>query len=67
VGTGATAHLHVDINASGITYSQTEGAGAGKCETKDETHNGTYVGTATLKGFETNELTQAGISVTKTV
>ena len=63
---GAPSHIHVNVNIAGIHYSQTEGTGGGKCETKDNTTTGTYVGTATLKGFDT-ENHQVGISVTKTV
>ena len=63
---GAPSHIHVNVNVSGIKYSQTEGTGAGKCETKDNTTTGTWTGTATWKGFETDGVTQAGISVTPT-
>ena len=65
-GGGAKTHLLVDVNITGIKYSQTEGTGGGKCETKDNTTTGTYVGQATIKGFDT-ENHQVSISVTKTV
>jgi hypothetical protein len=51
LGSGTTREVKVEVNLTGLKYSQTAGvAESGNCETKDNTTTGTYVGGATVTG-----------------
>jgi hypothetical protein len=50
VGAGATREITIDVNATGLTYTETAGTGLGACSTSSTQHNGTYVGKATVTG-----------------
>jgi hypothetical protein len=50
VGAGATREITVDVNTSGITYTETAGTGLGACTTSSTQHNGAYVGKTTITG-----------------
>lgn len=48
---GSPSAIKTSIALSGIKYSQTAGTGLGACATAENTSNGTYEGTETIKGF----------------
>ena len=52
---GTPTDIKADISiATGITYSETTGTGAGACTTNDDATNGAYTGVATIKGEDTS-------------
>lgn len=59
-GAGSSRDIRATVNVTGIKYSQTAGTGIGACKTENNLTNGTYVGEATIKGFDSGG-TQKGI------
>jgi energy-converting hydrogenase Eha subunit B len=63
VGAGATREITVDVNATGLTYTETAGTGLGACTTSSTQHTGTYVGKATITGEKDPSGVHVGVFV----
>ncbi len=51
-GSGSTREITAELSLTGLTYSQTEGSGLGKCPSTTDTKNGTYTAKALITGEE---------------
>jgi len=62
IGTGTTREITLNMNISGLKYSQTTGTSeVGNCATADGTTNGTYTGKAVLTGEKSSTGVHIGI------